>query len=146
MKLKEYYCGCGSWQISGISCPHAIAVISHSCGKQSLKDCVPNFIHKSLSKSAYIQTYRGMIHPLPDQNMWPTIETDVLLPSPYETQPGRPKLQRKMEAREKANGARSGTVICKLCGMAGHNKRTCKSNKSSGKQKAYVHYTVSQLT
>ncbi|KAK3226828.1 hypothetical protein Dsin_006690 [Dipteronia sinensis] len=126
VKLKEYYCGCGSWQISGIPCAHAMAAISHSFGKQSLKDLVPNFVHQSLTKNAYIQTYRGMIHPLPDQNMWPTVETDVILPPPYETQPGRPKLQRKREAGEKAKGARSGTVICKLCGMAGHNKRTCK--------------------
>ncbi|KAK3198125.1 hypothetical protein Dsin_021540 [Dipteronia sinensis] len=67
--------------------------------------------------------------------MWPTVDTDVVLPPPYETQPGRPKLQRKREDGEKAKGARSETVICKLCGIAGHNKRTCKSNKSLGKQK-----------
>ncbi|KAK2658435.1 hypothetical protein Ddye_004968 [Dipteronia dyeriana] len=92
VKLKEYYYGCGSWQISGIPCPHAMAAISHNCGKRSLKDWVPNFVHQSLSKSAYIQTYRGMIHPLPDQNMWPTIETDELLPPPYAKQPSKPKL------------------------------------------------------
>ncbi|KAK2638225.1 hypothetical protein Ddye_026020 [Dipteronia dyeriana] len=38
MKLKEYYCGCGSWQISGIPCPHVMATISYSCGRRSLKD------------------------------------------------------------------------------------------------------------
>ncbi|KAK2661843.1 hypothetical protein Ddye_000417 [Dipteronia dyeriana] len=101
LKLKEYYCGCEIWQTSGIPCPHAMVAISHSCGRRSLKDWVPNFVHQSLSKSSYIQTYRGMIHPLPDQNMWPTIETDELLPPPYATQPGRPKLQRKREAGEK---------------------------------------------
>ncbi|KAK3204682.1 hypothetical protein Dsin_018728 [Dipteronia sinensis] len=135
VKMREYHCGCGSWQISVIPCPHAMAAISHSCGRQSLKAWVPNFVHQSLTKSAYIQTYRGMIHPLPDQKMWPPIETDELLPPPYETQPGRPKLQRKREDGEKAKGGRSGTVIYKLCGMADHNKRTCKSSKSSGKQK-----------
>ncbi|KAK3211293.1 hypothetical protein Dsin_015999 [Dipteronia sinensis] len=60
MKLREYHCGCGSWQISGIPCPHAMAVINHICGRQSLKDWVPNFVHQSLSKNAYIQTYRGL--------------------------------------------------------------------------------------
>ncbi|KAK2656967.1 hypothetical protein Ddye_010019 [Dipteronia dyeriana] len=38
VKLKKYCCGCGSWQISGIPCPHAMAAISHSCGRRSLKD------------------------------------------------------------------------------------------------------------
>ncbi|KAK2640503.1 hypothetical protein Ddye_028298 [Dipteronia dyeriana] len=103
MKMKEYYCGCGSWQISGIPCPYTMVVISHSCRRRSLKDWVPNFVHQSLSKSTYIQTYRGMIHPLPDQNMWPTIETDELLPPPYATQPGRPKLQRKRESKRRKN-------------------------------------------
>ena len=78
-----------------------------------MKDWVPNFVHQSLSKSAYIQTYRGMIHPLPDQKMWPPIEKGELFPPPYETQPGRPKMQRKREAGEKAKGGRSGTVIYK---------------------------------
>ena len=145
VKLREYHCGCGSWQISGIPCPHAMAAISHSCGTQSLKDWVPNFVHQSLSKSAYIQTYRGMIHPLPDQKMWPPIEKAELLPPPYQTQPGRPKMQRKREAGEKAKGSRTGTVICTLCNMAGHNKRTCKSNKPSRKQKVYVFYSIIQL-
>ncbi|KAK1552120.1 hypothetical protein Q3G72_010693 [Acer saccharum] len=107
MKMREYHCGCGSWQISGIPCPHAMAAISHSYGTQSMKDWVLNFFHQSLSKSAYIQTYRGMIHPLHDQKMWPPIEKDELLPPPYETQPGRPKMQRKREAGEKAKGGRN---------------------------------------
>ncbi|TXG60509.1 hypothetical protein EZV62_015082 [Acer yangbiense] len=85
VKLREYHCGCGSWQINGIPCPHAMAAISHSCGRQSVNDWVPNFVHQSLSKSAYIQTYRGMIHPLLDQKMWPPIQTAELLPPPYET-------------------------------------------------------------
>ncbi|KAK1591388.1 hypothetical protein Q3G72_006827 [Acer saccharum] len=31
VKLRQYNCGCGSWQISGIPCPHAMAAISHNC-------------------------------------------------------------------------------------------------------------------
>ncbi|TXG61142.1 hypothetical protein EZV62_012505 [Acer yangbiense] len=30
VKLREYHCGCGSWQISGIPCPHAMVAISHN--------------------------------------------------------------------------------------------------------------------
>ncbi|TXG52551.1 hypothetical protein EZV62_021720 [Acer yangbiense] len=80
VKLREYHCGCGSWQISGIPCPHAMAAISHSCGSQSMKDW----------------------------KMWPPIEKAELLPPPYETQPGRPKMQRKRKLEIKKKEAGQG--------------------------------------
>ncbi|TXG63478.1 hypothetical protein EZV62_010472 [Acer yangbiense] len=67
MKLREYNCQCGSWQVSGIPCCHAMATISHYCGRAAVKDKVAEFIHSSLTKSAYMQTYVGMIHPIQDQ-------------------------------------------------------------------------------
>ncbi|TXG72109.1 hypothetical protein EZV62_000688 [Acer yangbiense] len=35
VKLREYSCQCGYWQISGIPCSHAMAAISHYCGKSN---------------------------------------------------------------------------------------------------------------
>ncbi|KAK2663541.1 hypothetical protein Ddye_002115 [Dipteronia dyeriana] len=61
VKLREYNCGCGSWQISGIPCSHAIAAISHNCITEALRDKVPMYVHQCLTKNAYMQTYRGMI-------------------------------------------------------------------------------------
>ncbi|KAK1563292.1 hypothetical protein Q3G72_025538 [Acer saccharum] len=133
VKLKQYNCGCGSWQISGIPCPHAMAAISHNCGKESLRDMVPRYVHQSLTKSAYMQTYKGMIHPVPDQKMWPEIVADEVLPPPIHVQPGRPKMQRKRESGEKSKGGRTGTVVCTHCNKAGHNKRTCKEKKEATK-------------
>ncbi|KAK1576311.1 hypothetical protein Q3G72_012828 [Acer saccharum] len=133
VKLRQYNCGCGSWQISGIPCPHAMAAISHNCGKEALRDMVPRYVHQSLTKSAYMQTYRGMIHPVPDQKMWPEIEADEVLPPPIHVQPGRPKLQRKRESGEKSKRGRTGTVVCTYCKKAGHNTRTCKEKKRGKK-------------
>ncbi|KAK1586816.1 hypothetical protein Q3G72_006408 [Acer saccharum] len=78
VKLKEYNCQCGSWQVSGIPCCHAMAVISHYCGRAAVKDKV-----------------------------------------------AEPKKQRKREPDEAPKVGRSGTVICKVCNKAGHNKRSC---------------------
>ena len=72
-----------------------MAAISHNCGKEALRDMVPKYVHQSLTKSAYMQTYRGMIHPVPDKKMWPEIEADEVLPPAIQVQPGRPKMQRK---------------------------------------------------
>ncbi|TXG60107.1 hypothetical protein EZV62_014680 [Acer yangbiense] len=66
VKLGEYSCQCGSWQVSGIPCRHAMAAISHHCGKAAVKDKMSKYVHQSLTKSAYMYTYRGMIHPIPD--------------------------------------------------------------------------------
>ncbi|KAK3211901.1 hypothetical protein Dsin_016607 [Dipteronia sinensis] len=74
VKLRQYNCGCGRWQINGIPCCHAMAAISHSCVRDPIKDRVVAFAHQTLSKSVYIQTYIGMIHPILDQNMWPEIK------------------------------------------------------------------------
>ncbi|KAK2662211.1 hypothetical protein Ddye_000785 [Dipteronia dyeriana] len=67
VKLRQYNCRCESCQISGIPCCHAMVAISHTCGRYPVKDKVVAFVHQSLSKSAYIQTYRGMLYPIPDQ-------------------------------------------------------------------------------
>ncbi|KAK2645489.1 hypothetical protein Ddye_020684 [Dipteronia dyeriana] len=37
VKLKEYYCGCGSWQISGFPCPHAMVAIKPQLWKTITK-------------------------------------------------------------------------------------------------------------
>ncbi|KAK1577818.1 hypothetical protein Q3G72_025104 [Acer saccharum] len=121
VKLKEYNCQCGSWQVSGIPCCHAMATISHYCGRAAVKDKVAEFVHSSLTKTAYMQTYVGMIHPVPDQKRWPEVpacilipgHTDHINPPPRTVQPGRPKKQRKREPDEALKVGRSGTVICK---------------------------------
>ncbi|TXG72092.1 hypothetical protein EZV62_000671 [Acer yangbiense] len=80
VKLREYNCQCGSWQVSGIPCCYAMAAISHYCGRATVKDKVAEFVHSSLTKSAYLQTYVGMLHPIPDQKRWPEVPACILIP------------------------------------------------------------------
>ncbi|KAK1553838.1 hypothetical protein Q3G72_004277 [Acer saccharum] len=99
VKLKEYNCQCGSWQVSEIPCCHAMATISHYCGRAAVKDKVAKFVHSSLTNSAYMQTYVGMIHPILNQKRWPEVPACILIPGHIEhmnpppriVQPGRPK-------------------------------------------------------
>ncbi|KAK2648954.1 hypothetical protein Ddye_016443 [Dipteronia dyeriana] len=87
--------------ISGIPYPHAMATISHNYGREALRDMVPKYVYQSLTKSAYIQTFMSMIHPLLDKKMWSEIEADEVLSSSFQVQLGRPKIQRKRESGEK---------------------------------------------
>ncbi|KAK2656891.1 hypothetical protein Ddye_009943 [Dipteronia dyeriana] len=48
--------------MSGIPCTYAMDAINHYCGKSVMKDNISDFVHQSLSKSAYLQTYRGLRH------------------------------------------------------------------------------------
>ncbi|KAK2641991.1 hypothetical protein Ddye_023754 [Dipteronia dyeriana] len=125
--------------MSGIPCTHAMTAISHYCDKSVMKDKISDFVQQSLSKSAYLQTYRGMIQPIPNQKRWPEVpayllnegQTEHLIPPPRTVQPGRPKTQRKRELDEPPKGGRSGTVVCKICLEPGHNKRTWKKKKNN---------------
>ncbi|KAK3224181.1 hypothetical protein Dsin_011206 [Dipteronia sinensis] len=115
VKLKEFTCRCGCWQISGVPCSHSMTTISHACGRDALKDRVAEFVHQSLTKSAYVQTYQSMIHPFPDLTMWPEVQAAHLIPPPLHATPGRLKLQRRREPNEIHKHARSGSVVCRKC-------------------------------
>ncbi|KAK2639015.1 hypothetical protein Ddye_026810 [Dipteronia dyeriana] len=99
VKLREYNYQCGSYQVSGISCCHVMVAISYYYGRAAVKDQVTEFVHNSLTKSAYMQTYVGMILPVPDQKRWQEVlvciiipgYTELMNPPPHSVQPGRPK-------------------------------------------------------
>ncbi|KAK1568711.1 hypothetical protein Q3G72_027798 [Acer saccharum] len=54
VKLREYNCQCGSWQVSEIPCCHAMTTINHYCGRAVVKDKVARFVHSNLTKSVYL--------------------------------------------------------------------------------------------
>ncbi|TXG71890.1 hypothetical protein EZV62_000469 [Acer yangbiense] len=94
-----------------------MAAISHYYGRAAVKDKVAEFVHSSLTKSAYMQTYIGMIHPIPDQKWWPQVPACILIPRhtehinppPRIVQLGRPKKQRK---RDQIRNLTLGGLIC----------------------------------
>ncbi|KAL5772387.1 hypothetical protein ACOSQ2_012311 [Xanthoceras sorbifolium] len=118
VNLNTHSCDCGLWEVSGIPCQHALAVIT------AKRLDVADFVDKSLTKEAYMKTYGCVIHPIPDQSLWPTKRL-----------PGRPKKNRKRGAEEPAKKKRSGLGKCKICGEMGHNKRTCKTNGGAQRKK-----------
>ncbi|TXG57885.1 hypothetical protein EZV62_015714 [Acer yangbiense] len=81
---------------------------SHYCGGAAVKDKVAEFVHGSLTKN-----------------------TEHMNPPLHTVQLGRPRKQRKREPNEAPKVRRSGTVICKLCRQAGHNKRSCQRRKDN---------------
>ncbi|KAK2648434.1 hypothetical protein Ddye_015923 [Dipteronia dyeriana] len=96
-----------------------MSAISHYCGITAIKNMMAEFVHNSLTKSAHIQTYVGMIHLIPDQKkvarsssmkMNPGV-IELMNPPPRIVQSGKPKKKRKREPYEAPKVGRSSIVI-----------------------------------
>ncbi|TXG50735.1 hypothetical protein EZV62_023259 [Acer yangbiense] len=124
VNLETQSCDCGLWELSGLPCKHAMAVITTTRKNPS------DFVHPYLTKDAYLRTYNHVIHPIPDQEQWPHIEHNTVLPPMKKRKPGRPKKNRKRAPEEPRKMKRSVGVKCRGCGEWGHNVRTCKNNES----------------
>ncbi|KAK2658012.1 hypothetical protein Ddye_011064 [Dipteronia dyeriana] len=119
VNLDSKRCDYGLWELFGIPCKHALAVLTGT--RQQAKI----FIHSYLLKVAYIRTYNNIIHPIPDQSLWPNIQANPVLPPEKKRKSGRPNKSRKRAPDEPRKMKRSGRVKCSSCGACGHNKRTC---------------------
>ncbi|KAI9165979.1 hypothetical protein LWI28_024035 [Acer negundo] len=119
VNLDSKRCDYGLWELSGILCKHALAVLT------STRQQAENFIYPYLLNDAYIKTYNNIIHPIPDQSLWPNIQANPILPPEKKRKPGRPKKNHKRALDEPCKMKRNGGVKCSSCGAWGHNKRTC---------------------
>ncbi|KAL5802461.1 hypothetical protein ACOSQ4_030766 [Xanthoceras sorbifolium] len=89
VNLRTFTCDCGLWELSGLPCKHAMAVITGM--RLNCKD----FVHKYLTAESYLKTYNYAIHPVPDESKWPEVEFQKVLPPVEKSMPGRPKKNRK---------------------------------------------------
>nr|GMD11940.1 uncharacterized protein LOC109172155 [Ipomoea batatas] len=123
--LSSRQCSCKRWDLSGIPCTHAIAAI------RKKGDIPENHVHACYSVEHYLRAYGPAILPIRAQELWHKTGMPSPLPPKYKPQPGRPKKKRKIDpAVEKPDlkkATKKGELKkCKLCGMRGHNRTTCK--------------------
>ncbi|XP_057515640.1 uncharacterized protein LOC130797170 [Amaranthus tricolor] len=126
VNLANRTCHCGSWQLIGIPCKHAVACIV--LRKLDAKD----FVHEAYLIETYRKTYSPKFYGMPGHKMWPTTTLAKLLPPPYRKMPGRPnKRKRKKEVGEGKGGKKAITEFkqrrCGNCGEVGHYKKGCKN-------------------
>ena len=127
-KVDEQHrtCTCRLWQLSGLPCAHAIAVIFKL--NRRVEDYVPGCFRKQSFYSAYHQ----YLTPVGGMDFWPDCsEMSRVLPPKPKKMPGRPRKKRIRAAHENKNSnrvSRSGiTMTCKNCFQKGHNKKGCKN-------------------
>nr|GMD63786.1 uncharacterized protein LOC109163555 [Ipomoea batatas] len=105
----------------------------HTCGDQDENKTVN-------SVEAYLRAYEPAIQPILSSVLWPKSNLPDPLPPKYKAQPGRPKKKRKINPIEESKKGTTemktrkvGEVKrCTVCGVQGHNKKTCKGLNPQG--------------
>ncbi|XP_023750123.2 uncharacterized protein LOC111898448 [Lactuca sativa] len=117
--INNYDCSCKGWQITGLPCCHAIAVIG-CLGRDPYDYCARYFTVES-----YRLTYSESVNPIPREEkvMAEGFSQAIVTvtPPPTRRPPGRPP-SKKVGMQE----ANKRQLQCSRCKGTGHNKSTCK--------------------
>ncbi|XP_059668726.1 uncharacterized protein LOC132313796 [Cornus florida] len=127
VNLDRHTCSCKVWNLTGITCRHAVACIF------TKRDTLESYVHPFYYRETYMKCYGGMILPIPMGMLMKIDSIDTLLPPHYRKPTSRPK-----KARNKKNDDPKGStklskskesLKCSECKENGHNSRTCKIPK-----------------
>ncbi|KAG6506536.1 uncharacterized protein LOC121980428 [Zingiber officinale] len=116
-------CTCRRWQVSGLPCIHALAVIEHTNG------CIYAYCSKYFSSECYRIAYSLSINPIPDVGM-PVCTNPFQFSSACSLRARRPA-GRPKEKPDEPRIAIKRPLRCSKCQAVGHNKRTCKTEAHS---------------
>ena len=134
VKPGEQTCTCRQWQLRGIPCCHALAVIA----KANL--WVYDYVHPIYKSTTQQVIYNQLVHPMETHDMgtvdnitgWVVGGDDLdedynrcILPPTNGRQPGRPPSKRRESQTQ-------GTVSrrCSKCREVGHTRRTCRNPRA----------------
>nr|XP_043628251.1 uncharacterized protein LOC122599755 [Erigeron canadensis]XP_043628252.1 uncharacterized protein LOC122599755 [Erigeron canadensis] len=117
--INSYDCSCKAWQLTGLPCCHAIAVIG-CLGRDPYDFCARFFTTES-----YRLTYSESVQPIPSDDKPLPKElaraSVTVTPPPTRRPPGRPPSKKPgmVEGNKRQ-------LQCSACKCTGHNKSTCK--------------------
>ncbi|KAL8108829.1 uncharacterized protein LOC141672190 isoform X1 [Apium graveolens] len=118
VNVDHWDCSCKGWQITGLPCCHAIAVIL-GLGRDPYDYCSRYFTAES-----YRLTYLDSISPVPNVDkpvMIESQEVEILVTPP----PTRCPASRKKRKHGGSSDIIKRTLQCSKCKGLGHNKKTC---------------------
>ncbi|XP_010277175.1 PREDICTED: uncharacterized protein LOC104611697 [Nelumbo nucifera] len=87
-------CTCRIWDISGIPCAHALAVLTYTRGR------VEELCDKAFHKDMYVKVYNHFIHALLGEKYWSLVDYIPVRPPAMKRRPGRPLVSRRREEDE----------------------------------------------
>lgn len=117
--IDHWDCSCREWQLTGLPCCHAVAVITWAGSSPH------DYCSRYFSTDSYRLTYSGSVHPIP--NMDGLVHKDssqvsvIVTPPPTRRPPGRPTTKKQGQ-----QDVIKRQLQCSRCKGLGHNKSTCK--------------------
>nr|XP_043630529.1 uncharacterized protein LOC122601860 [Erigeron canadensis] len=127
---KKQECTCRMWQLSGIPCPHSVAMLFY------IRKAPENYVSSWYKIRTFQSTYSYCINPMSGIRDWPKVDRPHPLPPMERRMPSRPKITRRKDAIENADKGnrasgkprRTGLVMtCSNCLEDGHNIRSCQN-------------------
>jgi hypothetical protein len=115
--LNTHTCSCGEWQLTGLPCLHALALINTQINVD-----MESFVHEYYSVERFKAAYSGVIPCMPDSSQWPKVDTGFkLLPPPSKRGTSKRKYMRKASLVPGASKQHG----CKQSGEIGHCEDDC---------------------
>ncbi|KAG8373106.1 hypothetical protein BUALT_Bualt12G0136100 [Buddleja alternifolia] len=139
--LSERSCTCRKWGLSGIPYKHAISAIFDQ------REVLEDYVDECYSVDTYKRVYAPAIMGINGEHLWGDSMYIPPLPPNFGRGASRPAKARRMEPGETAKKGkkrrrrqvqklrRQGTtVICRKCGVEGHNSTTCSQGREETAQ------------
>ncbi|XP_017231450.1 uncharacterized protein LOC108205860 [Daucus carota subsp. sativus] len=129
VNIEHWDCSCKSWQITGLPCCHAVALIK-------LLDRSPyDYCFRYFTAESYRATYSESINPIP--NVEGTVMSEPTETAFIVTPPPTKSPSPKVGKRRKQDGTFDiirRTLQCSKCKGLGHNKRACSKVSEDGEE------------
>ena len=90
-------CDCRRWDMTGVTCSHAIAAMS------KIHMHPEDYVHEFFKKPLYIEAYKDIVYPVPGPEFWPDTHTQDI----------EPQCSKKKQAKNRQLGER-GSLRCLL--------------------------------
>ncbi|KAL4159508.1 hypothetical protein PRNP1_000085 [Phytophthora ramorum] len=114
VNFAKQTCTCGEYDVSRFPCLHVFLAVTHAGMLQT--EVIPRIFLMTSLKALYA----GRITPIDID----TVTSDgVTIPQPLPKTRGRP---RKVQQIQQFGDPKQEKLSCSVCGVKGHNKRTCK--------------------
>lgn len=119
VNLETQTCTCRAWQVKGVPCIHAAALIA------SIRNVKwENYVDPYFTVARFRTAYSMGIATMPSRNEWVSCDLGYTMNPPILRRPaGRPRKNRIKPSGE----PKKRTYKCARCGAYGHNKRKCKN-------------------
>ncbi|TDH74271.1 hypothetical protein CCR75_006348 [Bremia lactucae] len=114
VNFAKQTCTCGEYDVSQFPCLHVFLAVTHAGMLRT--DVIPHIFLMTTLKTLYA----GRITPI-DISTVPSDE--ITIPHPLPKTRGRP---RKVQQIQQFGDPKQEKLACSVCGIKGHNKRTCK--------------------